>query len=170
MDRLILLAGISLLAFALFGGGTERSPATSKGPSQPAAPVSTAAPRAGNGIAQFTAHRASDGHFYADVQINGAVSRMLIDTGASMVVLNRNDARRAGIQARPGEFTSIAQTAGGDMAFKSVTIDRMALGPVASRNVPAMVSEGRLPVSLLGQSFLARVGSLEIQGDEMRFR
>jgi predicted aspartyl protease len=46
----------------------------------------------------------------------------------------------------------------------------MALGPVDSRNVPAMVAERDLPVSLVGQSFLRRVGSLEISGDELRLR
>ena len=46
----------------------------------------------------------------------------------------------------------------------------MALGSVDSRNVPAMVAENDLPISLLGQSFLERVGTVEISGDEMRLR
>ena len=46
----------------------------------------------------------------------------------------------------------------------------MALGPINGRNVRAMVAEGDIPVSLLGQSFLERVGTVEISGDELRLR
>jgi predicted aspartyl protease len=46
----------------------------------------------------------------------------------------------------------------------------MALGPIDSHNVRAMVAESDLPVSLLGQSFLERVGTVEISGNELRLR
>ena len=42
-------------------------------------------------------NRNEDGHFYADVAINGATVHMLVDTGASAVALSRDDARTAGI-------------------------------------------------------------------------
>ncbi|MBC2779182.1 retropepsin-like aspartic protease family protein [Parasphingopyxis marina] len=170
MDRMILIAGVSMIAIALLSSGGEESVTSS--PTKTIDTTSADAPdeRAGNGSAEFSARRAPDGHFYADVRINGATSRMMIDTGASQVVLTRSDAQRAGIQARPGEFTATAQTAGGEIALKPVTIDRLALGPVDSRNVPALVAEADLPVSLLGQSFLERVGTVEISGDELRLR
>ena len=171
MEKFVPIAALVMLAFAFFGG--EREPAgepvtlaSATSASETEQPIE----RAGNGSADFVAHRAPDGHFYADVRVNGSTSRMLIDTGASSVVLTRSDAQRAGIQARPGEFTATAQTAGGEIALKHVTIDRMALGSVDSRNVPAMVAENDLPISLLGQSFLQRVGTVEISGDEMRLR
>lgn len=162
-----------MLGLAFLGGGQEAEPVPVELASadiEPASDAEVNAQRAGNGSAHFTARRAADGHFYADVRINGTTSRMLIDTGATSVILSREDAQRAGIQARPGEFTAIAQTAGGQIALKPVTIDRMALGPVDSRNVRAMVAETDLPVSLLGQSFLERVGTVEISGNEMRLR
>ncbi|QLC22262.1 TIGR02281 family clan AA aspartic protease [Parasphingopyxis sp. CP4] len=171
MEKFVSIAALVMLAYAIFGA--EREPA-----GEPVELASaTIAPqqermveRAGNGSVDFVAQRAPDGHFYADVRVNGSTSRMMIDTGASSVVLTREDAQRAGIQARRGEFTATAQTAGGEIALKSVTIDRMALGSVDSRNVPAMVAENDLPISLLGQSFLERVGTVEISGDEMRLR
>lgn len=173
MEKLIAVVGMTLLALALVGG--ERGPVDqpvelASAEYSPPTSMETEPAPAGNGSAQFTTSRAADGHFYADVRINGATSRMLIDTGATSVILSRQDAQRAGIQARPGEFTAIAQTAGGQIALKPVTIDRIALGPVDGRNVQAMVAETDIPVSLLGQSFLERVGTVEISGNELRLR
>lgn len=173
MEKFLALVGIALITLAYVGGEREGEPAPVQLASanlQPSSTINADDEPVGNGSAEFTTHRSGDGHFYADVRINGITSRMLIDTGASSVILSRGDAQRAGIQARPGEFTSIAQTAGGQIALKSVTIDRMALGPINGRNVRAMVAETDIPVSLLGQSFLERVGTVEISGDELRLR
>lgn len=171
MEKLLAIIGMAMLALAFLGGGQEADPVPVALASADAADTrETGIQAAGNGSASFSTTRAADGHFYADVRINGATSRMLIDTGATRVVLTRADAQRAGIQARPGDFTATAQTAGGQIALKPVTIDRMALGPVDSRNVAAMVAESDLPVSLLGQSFLERVGTVEISGNELRLR
>ena len=171
MEKLVPIIGLAMIALAFFGNESEPKPEPVALASAAIEIQSGAFPEtAGNGSAEFVIARASDGHFYADVRINGAASRMLIDTGASSVVLTRQDAQRAGIQARPGEFTATAETAGGTIALKPVTIDRIALGPVDSRNVPAMVAETDLPISLLGQSFLERVGTVEISSDLMRLR
>ena len=165
-----MIIGMAMLALAFMGGEQEAEPVPVALASNDGASTDMAVPPAGNGSAQFTTTRAPDGHFYADVRINGATSRMLIDTGATSVILSRADAQRAGIQARPGEFTSIARTAGGEIGLKPVTIDRIALGSIDSRHVEAMVAETDLPVSLLGQSFLERVGTVEISGNELRLR
>ncbi len=170
MDKFLLIAGAALLGFAILGSNGGEPAMTVLADAAPSPNQPATAADAGNGAASFTATRAPDGHFYADVRINGATTRMLVDTGASSVVLNRGDAQRAGLSARRGEFSVTAQTAGGDIALKPVTIDRIALGNVASRNVPALIAEDDLPVSLLGQSFLQRVGSVEISGDRMTLR
>src|SRR3954471_22125722 len=46
--------------------------------------------------------RSSDGHFYADVQINGAPVHMLVDTGATGIALSRDDAHSAGVATSIG--------------------------------------------------------------------
>lgn len=168
-----MIIGMAMLALAFMGGGQEDEPVPVQLDSTRSSGSDTVElqpQHAGNGSATYTITRAADGHFYADVRINGTISRMLIDTGATSVILTRSDAQRAGIQARPGEFTAIARTAGGQIGLKPVTIDRIALGTVDSRNVEAMVAETDLPVSLLGQSFLERVGTVEISGNELRLR
>jgi len=111
--------------------------------------------------------RAPDGHFYAEAQVNGARIRFLVDTGASIVALTRQDAQRAGI-ALPSE-RAIARGVGGDVEVIPVTIDRLAIGTIEARDVRAAVAE-ELEVSLLGQSYLSRVGRVEISGDRMVLR
>jgi aspartyl protease family protein len=111
--------------------------------------------------------RGPDGHFYADAQVNGATVRFMVDTGASVVVLTPEDAQRAGIQL-PSE-RSTAMGVGGPIEVIPVTIDRIAIGGIEGRGVQAAVAE-ELPVSLLGQSYLSRVGSVEIRGDTMVLR
>ncbi len=125
---------------------------------------------AGNGLAEVTLTRAPDGHFYADALINGATIHVLVDTGASTVALTRADAQAAGIQFSGGDFTATAQTAGGAVALKPITLDRVGIGAVEARNVDAVVVKSTLSVSLLGQSWLRRVGNVQIAGDRMVLR
>jgi aspartyl protease family protein len=125
---------------------------------------------AGNGAAGITLSRAANGHFYADALVNGATIRFLVDSGASAVVLTRADAQAAGIAAGTGDFTATAHGAGGDVKLKPVTIDRLAIGPVAAERIEGAVAERGLPVSLLGQTFLSRVSRVEISGDAMTLR
>jgi aspartyl protease family protein len=111
--------------------------------------------------------RGPDGHFYADAQVNGTTIRFMIDTGASVVVLTPEDAQRAGIQL-PGE-RAVAMGVGGPIEVIPIVLDRIAIGGIEARGVQAAVAE-TLPVSLLGQSYLQRVGSVEIRGDRMVLR
>jgi len=114
--------------------------------------------------------RGADSHFYVNAQVNGATIRMLIDTGASIVALTRADALAAGIAAGPGEFSAEGVGVGGTVRLKPVTIDRLAVGSLAANAVPAVVVEDTLPVSLLGQSYLSRLTSVEIKGDRLVLR
>ena len=124
-------------------------------------------PSAGNGFASRDLVRSPDGHFYADAQVNGAQVHFMIDTGASIVALTPADAQRAGI-ALPTERAR-AMSAGGEVEVIPVTVDRIAIGPLEARDVRGAVA-GQLPISLLGQSFLSQIGSVEIRGDRMTLR
>ena len=113
--------------------------------------------------------RSPDSHFYALALVNGTPVRFMIDTGSSSIVLTPEDARRAGIGA--GDFAARGVGAGGEIRLMPTRLARLALGPVAADNVPAMVAEeGKIPVSILGQSFLARAGSITIAGDTLVLR
>ena len=165
--------GLGLIGFALLAPSFKAGPAASSSAPPPAAagkPASAwqaAPPAAGNGFASREIERAADGHFYLDAQVNGAQIHFLVDTGASMVALTPADAQRAGI-ALPTE-RAVAQGAGGTVEIIPVTIDRIAAGPLEARDVAGAVAR-ELPVSLLGQSFLSRVGNVQISGDRMILR
>lgn len=119
------------------------------------------------GIAAQDLTRSGDGHFYAEVIVNGTPITFMVDTGATMVALTPDDARRAGI--RMGPMRSMARGVGGVVEVTPVMIDRMTLGTIDAENVRGAVAE-ELDVSLLGQSFLAEVDRVEIRGDRMVLR
>ena len=58
-------------------------------------------------------------------------------------------------------------SAGGEIKLMPVMVDRVALGPLVAEDVPVLVAEDKLPISLLGQSYLSRVGTVSITGDTM---
>lgn len=127
---------------------------------------STAMAVSGQGV---TLIRSPDGHFYAEAQVNGTPIQFLIDTGASGVALSADDARRAGLSFSSGEFSSVGSGASGEVRGKLITLDRVTLGGKSVDNVSGAILEGS-EMSLLGQSFLTRMGSIEITGDRMVIR
>ena len=136
-------------------GGGAPSPAASISPSGPG----------------VTIIRGVDGHFRSDVAVNGRRIAMLIDSGASLVTLTERDAQAAGINPAPTSFTGRARTAGGEVPFARITIDRLTLGGIERRNVDAAVMRGNaLPQSLLGQSFLGQVAEVRIADGAMQLR
>ena len=110
--------------------------------------------------------RDSDGHFYADVQINGATVRALVDTGATQIALSRADASTAGIATSIGMPEVVGEGASGAVHGEVVTLDRVTLGPKTAEGMRAVVLDGG-EQSLLGQSFLSKFDSVEIRGDTM---
>ncbi|MFW2351486.1 retropepsin-like aspartic protease family protein [Qipengyuania sp.] len=111
--------------------------------------------------------RAADGHFYADAEINGSRVGFLVDTGASVVALTGADARAAGLIWSSADVRTVAQGASGPVSGVAVTLDSVALGGHEARNVAAVIVPEGLPVSLLGQSFLATVHPVRIERDRM---
>lgn len=104
------------------------------------------------------------GHFQTDAEINGRTIGVMVDTGASLVALTYDDARRAGIFVNPADFTGIAQTANGTARVAPVTISRIEIGDITVRNVAGVVSErGKSDRTLLGMSFLGRLSRVEMR-------
>jgi aspartyl protease family protein len=108
------------------------------------------------------------GHFYVDPTVNGTRLRMMIDTGASLVVLSREDARLIGINPSRADFTIRAETANGVVLLAPVVLKEIVIGEVAVRNVPAAVfPDNRLRIGLLGMSFLSKLSQFEVAGGRL---
>lgn len=167
---LFVLALLGLVGLARVAEQMAATPAPPAAvPAMAAAPSTDQTQTIGNGIGAVTLARAADGHFYAEARVNGTPVRFLVDTGASGLVLTRQDARRAGIGA--GDHSDRAIGAGGEVRLMPVVLNQVAMGPIVATGVEAYVAEeGSLPVSLLGQSYLSRIGSVSISGDEMVLR
>ena len=111
--------------------------------------------------------RGTDGHFHAQLAVEGRPVRFLVDTGASDLVLSRGDAAAVGIDVGALAITGRAVTANGEVRTAPVRLGEVRLGDVVLRDVPARVNGGELDVSLLGMAYLGRFARIEIIGDRM---
>lgn len=103
-----------------------------------------------------------DGHYYLTAEVNGTPLRFMIDTGASDIVLTQADAKRVGIDPDSLVFSGRALSANGEVGIAPVVLDSVALGPVRSDAVRAMVNGGEMRQSLLGMRYLQRFSKIEI--------
>lgn len=115
--------------------------------------------------------REQTGDFALAAHINGARVAMVLDTGASSVVLTQTAAKAAGLPIEILDYSVNVDTANGHTHAAPVTLDRLAVGGLVERSVPALVvKSGELKNSLLGMSFLNRLESWEVRGDRLRLR
>jgi aspartyl protease family protein len=111
--------------------------------------------------------RALDGHYYVTAQVNGAPVDFVVDTGATLIVLTRADAERAGLDTDELAFVGRAGTANGMVSTAPVRLNSLTIGPLEDRGIAASVNGGELDQSLLGMSYLERFSSVEISGGKM---
>ena len=115
--------------------------------------------------------RQDNNHFVARGAINGVSMFLLVDTGASTVVLKPADAERAGIDTNALSFTTPVSTANGTTYAAPVRLKSVSVGPLEIRDVEALVAKpGALSENLLGMSFLKRLRSYEFSGDFLTLR
>ncbi len=112
-----------------------------------------------------------DGQFVVRTTTNNKSISMLIDTGASHVVLSASDARTLGINLDTLNYVIPINTANGSTLAARQTIDVISIGPIKINRIDALIArEGDLTQSLLGMSFLRRLRSYEVTGDFLVLR
>jgi aspartyl protease family protein len=115
--------------------------------------------------------RTRNGDFQVFTTVNGARIAMVLDTGASAVVLTQEAAKAAGLPIEVLNYTVSVDTANGRTRAAPVTLDRIAVGNLTERSVPALIAQpGQLKTSLLGMSFLDRLESWEVRADKLMMR
>jgi aspartyl protease family protein len=124
-----------------------------------------------NGATEVRIRRRLDGHFAATAKVNGKPLSLVVDTGASTIVLRPEDAAKAGIDMNRLSYTVPVATANGRTLAARVRLNTVAIGPLDRRDVDALVAQpGTLTQSLLGMSFLSRLRSYEFSGDFLTLR
>ncbi len=83
----------------------------------------------------------------------------MVDTGASVVALSRNDAARLGLKLTPEDFSGTLITASGRVRAAPVELQAVAVAGARVERVQALVVERGLPHSLLGMSYLGRLSA-----------
>lgn len=168
----VLFSFVSLAAAMMIGlaGTSDPSGGTSdrvgnRASSGMASAVADSLAEAGVSIA-----RSRDGHFWIDAEVNGRQIRFLVDTGASDVVLTREDADRLGILLQPQDYSLVYRTASGTTRAAPVQLDYVSFGTLHLWNVEAAVNQSNMDVSLLGQSFLSRLSGFEVSGNILTLR
>jgi clan AA aspartic protease (TIGR02281 family) len=112
--------------------------------------------------------RGQAGEFALLARINGVSAPMVIDTGATSVVLTWETAKAIGLPLEMLEYDVDVETAGGHTKAARLTIDRLAVGQLVEKSIPALVvPRGRMKTNLLGMSFLDRLESWGVRADKL---
>jgi aspartyl protease family protein len=115
--------------------------------------------------------RGRTGGFQISAMVNGGQVPMLLDTGATMVVLTQEAAKAAGLPLEVLSYSIAIETANGRARAASVVLDRVTIGSIVERSVPALIAQpGQLRTNLLGMSFLNRLQSWEVRDDRLVLR
>lgn len=115
--------------------------------------------------------RGNGGEFALRVSVNGIHAPMVIDTGATSVVLTYETARAIGLPLEMLTYDVDVETAAGKTRAARLTLDRLAIGTLVERSVPALVvPRGQMRSNLLGMSFLDRLESWEVRPDRLMLR
>ncbi|MGR8948345.1 MAG: retropepsin-like aspartic protease family protein [Gammaproteobacteria bacterium] len=98
------------------------------------------------------------GHYFVDGLINGHSIPFLVDTGATTIAINKNMARKIGLQYRVDGTAGRVETASGVVPAYNVSFDKVQIRSITLKNVRGTVIESAYPsIALLGQSFLNRL-------------
>jgi aspartyl protease family protein len=120
-----------------------------------------------NNAGEVEIPRSFDGHYYVTVVMNSTPVEFVVDTGASDIVLSKEDATRIGIDLDALRFTGTAYSANGAVATATARIATVTMGPFVDSDVRVSVNGGEMQGSLLGMSYLSRFSKVSIEGQKL---
>ncbi|WP_417692834.1 retropepsin-like aspartic protease family protein [Roseibium sp.] len=112
--------------------------------------------------------RQENGHYVAEASLNGRRFLMLVDTGASQVVLPEAVARQAGINLQSFAFKIPVTTANGVVHGAATVVRDMKIGRIRLRDVDTLVlKDDALKTPLLGMSALNQLQRFDFSNDTL---
>ena len=100
----------------------------------------------------------STGMYNVNGTINGFHVDFVVDTGATLISMNRHEARRLGIDYKLEGEPGVSNTASGFAKIFIVKIKQVKVGDIELHNIEGAVHDGDFPTEiLLGNSFLNSV-------------
>lgn len=108
-----------------------------------------------------------DGHFHLRAMVNDVPVQFVVDTGATSIVLSREDAGKVGLKPDELAYYAEARTANGTVATAPVTLDRMVIGPFDDQKVRAVVNDSEMDGSLVGMSYLGSFASVTLANGKL---
>lgn len=103
-----------------------------------------------------------DGHFWANVEINGVPRRMLIDSGATVTTISEQTAQVTAVDP-DGLMPVILRTANGAITARTGAIDSLSLGSIEARNLKVVVAPTPGSIDVLGMNFLSDLASWRVE-------
>ena len=113
--------------------------------------------------------KSADGHFWTTATINGTEVRTLVDTGATLVALTVDDARRLGMNVDSSDLRQEVTTAEGTTQAAIFSVNSISVNGVQVRDVKVLVVPS-LKTSLLGMSYLGRLSGFEATQSTLTLR
>ncbi len=156
-----VLTGIAVAVRDLSGGAGRG--ATGKPPG-----VVTGVERDGAGELEIA--QGQYGQFVLEAKVNGEPVQFLVDTGASLVVLDVETAERLGVDVDSLEYTGMARTANGTAPIARIILDEIVIDDLTVEAVEAAIVAKPMATSLLGMSFLARLDGYEVRDGRLVLR
>lgn len=104
-----------------------------------------------------------DGHFWAQVRLNGESRRMLVDSGATVTALSSKTADQAGVDRDASVIPVVMRTANGLARAETGVVDRLELGGIEARNLRVVISPALGPIDVLGMNFLSQLASWRVE-------
>lgn len=128
-------------------------------------------PASGGGLGVVELPPGPGGHYFADVEIEGARLHMLVDTGATVIALSGDDADKLGLRPAPSDFNVPVSTANGVNHAARSRLREVRIGSITLSGVEALIMPRAAGTqSLLGMSFLKRLSSFGYDSQRLVLR
>jgi aspartyl protease family protein len=170
MRSIIVFAGLMLVAAGLFANWMDKETTSSRksGPAIATAGATSGSASTSSGRRSITIARDHRGHFQVEARVDGRRLDFMIDTGASVIALTANDAKRLGIFPSFNDYTARVQTANGTVKAAPVTLGSVDVGGLVVRDVQALVMPNNaLSENLLGLAYLTKLKRFEYAGGKL---